>query len=60
MATANYQTVNKLTFYPSYPLYCYASGIVRSIYGSTSFDNELGEEGVLSLISLNPSKIHKI
>jgi hypothetical protein len=49
----NYQLADKLTFYCSYPLYAYASGMLNEITSTT----DLSEEELFNLISLNPSKI---
>ena len=49
----NYQLADKLTFYTSYPLYAYASGMLGEITSST----DLSEEQLFNLLSLNPSKI---
>ena len=49
----NYQLADKLTFYTSYPLYAYASGMLNEITSTT----DLSEEQLFNLISLNPSKI---
>ena len=49
----NYQLADKLTFYTSYPLYAYASGMLGEITSTT----DLSEEQLFNLISLNPSKI---
>tara|TARA_R100001530_G_scaffold44863_3_gene33954 strand:+ start:4714 stop:5709 length:996 start_codon:yes stop_codon:yes gene_type:complete len=57
MATANYQLPTKLTFYPSYPLYAYASGVLRN--PDTNIP-DISDEDLYSLISLNPSKIKKL
>ena len=49
----NFQLADKLTFYTSYPLYAYASGMLSEITSTT----DLSEEQLFNLISLNPSKI---
>ena len=49
----NYQLADKLTFYTSYPLYAYASGMLEQI----TSDTDLTEEQLFNLINLNPSKI---
>ena len=49
----SYGLANKITFYPSYPLYGYATGLLST---SGTFDKEIAN----SIISLNPSKVHKI
>ena len=73
MATIdNRQLVSKITFFPSYPLYAYANGIIKdvtidnvfgisgsqSLSGGTISDDIM--EKIYSLISLNPSKKHYI
>ena len=49
----NYQLADKLTFYCSYPLYAYASGMLEL----AESDTNLTQEQLFNLISLNPSKI---
>jgi len=49
----NYQLADKLTFYTSYPLYAYASGMLGEITSTT----DLTQEQLFNLINLNPSKI---
>ena len=49
----NFQLADKLTFYTSYPLYAYASGMLSEITSTT----DLSEEQLFNLINLNPSKI---
>ena len=49
----SYGLANKITFYPSYPLYGYATGLLNT---SGAFDKEITN----SLISLNPSKSHTL
>ena len=67
MATSdNRQLISKLTFFPSYPLYAYANGLLYSIYIENMFDYSYvaGFESIsadvqqkcFDLISLNPSK----
>ena len=49
----NYQLADKLTFYTSYPLYAYASGMLELLES----DPDLTQEQLFNLINLNPSKI---
>ncbi len=49
----NYQLADKLTFYTSYPLYAYASGMLEL----AESDTNLTQEQLFNLINLNPSKI---
>ena len=49
----NYQLANQLTFYTSYPLYAYASGLLEF----AESDTDLTQEQLFNLINLNPSKI---
>ena len=49
----NYQLADKLTFYTSYPLYAYASGMLEL----AESDTDLTQEQLFNLINLNPSKI---
>jgi len=49
----NYQLADKLTFYCSYPLYAYASGMLEL----AESDTDLTQEQLFNLINLNPSKI---
>ena len=49
----NYQLANAITFYTSYPLYAYASGMLEQITSAT----DITEEQLFNLINLNPSKI---
>ena len=77
MATSdNRQLVSKLTFFPSYPLYCYVNGLLDGyeIYDTlgAEFDSdgdytwqtgdapEAVEELIYSLISMSPSKRHRL
>jgi len=48
----SYGLANKITFYPSYPLYGYATG---SLWG---YSGDIDEEVAKSMIALNPSKQH--
>ena len=48
----SYGLANKVTFYPSYPLYGYATG---SLWG---YLGDIDEEIAKSMITLNPSKQH--
>ena len=56
MANANYQLADKITFYPSYPLYAYANQKFSYIF----IDSGLGmsTETMTSLLTLNPVKNH--
>ena len=49
----NYQLADKLTFYTSYQLYAYASGMLEL----AESDTDLTQEQLFNLINLNPSKI---
>lgn len=49
----NFQLADKLTFYCSYPLYAYASGMLEL----AESDTDLTQEQLFNLINLNPSKI---
>ena len=49
----NYQLPTKITFYPSYPLYAYASGLLNA----NGNIEGLSERKIYDLISLNPSNI---
>ena len=49
----NYQLPSRITFYPSYPLYAYASGLLNA----TGNIEGLFERSIYDLISLNPSNI---
>ena len=49
----NHQLADKLTFYTSYPLYAYASGMLELLES----DPDLTQEQLFNLINLNPSKI---
>ena len=48
----SYGLANKITFYPSYPLYAYSIGMLK-IHGAANYS----DEEHYSAISLNPSKI---
>ena len=56
--TDNRQLISKLTFYPSEPLFAYASGYLYHYEGWASFDEDVSIETMNSLIALNPSKKH--
>lgn len=49
----NYQLASKISFYTSYPLYAYASGMLEFVES----DTDLTQEQLFNLINLNPSKI---
>ena len=49
----NYQLASKISFYTSYPLYAYASGMLKFVES----DTDLTQEQLFNLINLNPSKI---
>ena len=49
----NYQLPSRITFYPSYPLYAYASGLLNA----NGNIEGLSERKIYDLISLNPSNI---
>ena len=49
----NFQLSSQISFYCSYPLYAYASGMLSEITSTT----DLSEEQLFNLINLNPSKI---
>ena len=49
----NYQLASKISFYTSYPLYAYASGMLEL----AESDTDLTQEQLFNLINLNPSKI---
>ena len=51
----SYGLANKLTFYPSVPLYSYATGNLV-VYGGGTIDTAI----VTSMITLEPSKAHKL
>ena len=57
MAIANYQLPTKLTFYPSYLQYAYASGLMKGVDFQTQ--NETTEEDIYKLVVLDPSKTSK-
>ena len=58
--TDNRQLISKLTFYPSEPLFAYATGYLYEYEGWETFDENVSIETMNSLISLNPSKRHLI
>ena len=49
----NYQLATQISFYTSYPLYAYASGMLEFVES----DTDLTQEQLFNLINLNPSKI---
>ena len=51
----SYGLANKLTFYPSFPLYSYARGMLK-----VSSNNIIDDETMKILITLEPSKWHNI
>lgn len=62
MANANYQLVDKITFYPSAILNAYVTGRLAMVTSIPSgFDGqELSRQDMLSLITLNPVKTQKL
>ena len=52
MAISNFQTPNKITFYPSYLQYAYAMGYIEDVESS---NENITKEELYKLISLDPS-----
>ena len=59
MANANYQLADKITFYPSYPLYAYTNGKFNYDNSAYSSISGMDKETLTSLLTLNPVKKHK-
>ena len=53
MAYANYQTPTKITFYPSYLQYAYATGLI----GDVSNNIDLNDEDIYKMIVVDPSNV---
>ena len=62
MANANYQLVDKITFYPSAILNAYVTGRLSTVTTQASgFDTQgLSKQDIFSLITLNPVKTMKL
>ena len=57
MAYSNYQIPNKITFYPSYLQYAYATGLIESVSYDTLLNPDLTQEDIYNMVVVDPSNI---
>jgi len=55
MAKSNYSKPTKLTFYPSYLQYAYATGLIEGISYDTLVNPDLNDEDVYNMVVVDPS-----
>ena len=57
MAYSNYQIPNKITFYPSYLQYAYATGLIEDVSYDTLLNPDLTQEDIYNMVVVDPSNI---